>query len=385
VAQPPVINNSFSTEFQLNDDAVEGKYTIKIGAKELTAPVDFAFIVSKAGGSNSGGGSSSGGGAFPAAEAVTSTTGSAAVIPSAGGTIGLGSEVTIILPAGALTGSGAVEIKVKKVTTPPAAPTGFRLAGGVYEFSVGGKDSYSFARSVTIKLSFGPSVIGADEVPVIQYYDQNQEQWVNLGGDISGDIMTAQVNHFTKFTVMAAKKTEAQDTLFIKDIVGHWAFNSIKKLVALGAANGYPDGSFKPNNNITRAEFAAMLVKAFKLENKAGKTFADTMSHWAKDSIATAAANGMVNGYDASSFGPDDLITREQMAVMVVNAAKLPPAPGETRFADSGGISGWAREAMATATGSGIIKGYPDNTIRPKNSATRGEAVTVIVNALSQK
>lgn len=108
------------------------------------------------------------------------------------------------------------------------------------------------------------------------------------------------------------------------------------------------------------------------------------MSHWAKDSIA-AAANGIINGYDAATFGSDDLITREQMAVMVVNAAKLAPAPEETRFTDSGGISGWAREAMAAVTGSGIIKGYPDNTIRPRNSATRGEAVTVIVNALNQK
>jgi len=261
VSQPFVINNAFSTEFQLNDDALEGKYTIRIGAEGLAAPVDFTFWVSKDSGSSSGGSGNSGGGskgsgASAASEAVPSSTGSAAA---------------------------------------------------------------------------------------------------------------------------------AQDTSFIKDVAGHWAFDNIKNLIALGAVNGYPDGSFKPDNNITRAEFAAILVKAFKLENKGGKTFADTMSHWAKDFIAAAAANGIINGYDAATFGPDDLITREQMAVMVANATKLAPAPEETRFADSGLISGWAREAMAAATGSGIIKGYPDNTVRPQNSATRGEAVTVIVNALSQK
>jgi hypothetical protein len=70
------------------------------------------------------------------------------------------------------------------------------------------------------------------------------------------------------------------------------------------------------------------------------------------------------------------------MAVMVVKAAKLTPAAVELSFTDSAGISEWAREAMTTAVANGIINGYPDNTVRPQGSATRAEAVTVIVNAL---
>ncbi len=169
----------------------------------------------------------------------------------------------------------------------------------------------------------------------------------------------------------------------LTDIKNHWAQKNIEELVASGAVAGYSSGAFKPDNTITRAEFATVLVKAFQLENKGGKTFLDTAAHWAKDYIATAAANGVVNGYDAATFGPDDLITREQMAVMIIKAAKLVPTAEEIQFVDSGSISGWARAAMATTTTNGIMKGYPDNTVHPQGSATRAEAVTVIVNALN--
>jgi len=125
-------------------------------------------------------------------------------------------------------------------------------------------------------------------------------------------------------------------------------------------------------------------VKAFKLEGNGGKTFTDTTAHWARDYIATAATNGLVNGYPDGTFGPDDLITREQMAVMIVKAAKLAPVAEAPQFADSGSISPWAREAVATATENGIMRGYPDNTVRPGGSATRAEAVTVIINALNK-
>ncbi|TEB08062.1 Endo-1,4-beta-xylanase A precursor [Pelotomaculum schinkii] len=351
------------------------------GSTSISKIVSIELVSSNSTGSSGGGGSSS--------QAVTSTTGRATVKPGAGGKISLGSEATIKVPANALTGSSAVEVKVQKVTTPPAVPAGFKLAGSVYEFSVDGKNSYNFNKDVVITLSFDPSALAPGEKPEIFYYDEASGQWVSLGGTVSGNTVTVQVDHFTKFAVMIAGKAEAvpsgQVPAALKDITGHWAMDNINQLVALGAISGYPDGTFKPDNSITRAEFAAVLVKAFKLENKGGGVFADTAAHWAKDYIAAAAANGVVNGYDSGTFGPDDLITREQMAVMIVKAAKLPAVAGEPQFADNGSISGWAREAIAAATESGIMKGYPDNTVKPLGNATRAEAVTVIVNALEYK
>ncbi len=319
-------------------------------------------------------------------QAVTSATGAATVTPSAGGTVSLGSEAAVEVPANALAGTGAVEIKVRKVTTSPAVPAGFKLAGSVYEFSVGGKNSYNFNRNVTIKLSFDPGALSADETAAIYYYDETLDQWVNIGGTVSGNTVTVQVNHFTKFAVMTVKKEETEPTgttaSTLNDITGHWAMNNINKMVALGSISGYPDGSFKPDKTVSRAEFATVLVKAFQLSSQTGKAFADTAGHWAKDIIATAAYYGIVSGYDADTFGPDNPVTREQMAAMIMKAAGLTPVTEELTFFDSDSISGWARSSMAAAVKNGIINGYPDNTVRPQGNATRAEAVTVIMNAL---
>ncbi|MDD4237293.1 MAG: S-layer homology domain-containing protein [Desulfotomaculaceae bacterium] len=199
-------------------------------------------------------------------------------------------------------------------------------------------------------------------------------------GKYDSDIVT--FNYQVAGADPAPGTEEPQKTTGLNDVAGHWAQDNINKLVAQGCISGYPDGSFKPDSTITRAEFATVLVKAFKLENNAGKTFTDTAAHWAKDYVATAAANGLVNGYAGGTFGPDDLITREQVAVMIVKAAKLAPAAEAPQFADSDSISVWAVQAIAAATENEIMKGYSDNTVRPGGSATRAEAVTVIMNAL---
>ena len=315
---------------------------------------------------------------------VVSTTGKANVKPGAGGTVSLGSEATIDIPANALKATEKVEVKVEKVRDIPEVPADFRLVGKVYEFSVGGQSSYNFAKEVTITLSFDPSLLQPGETPAIYYYDENEKQWVKLGGTISGNSISVKVSHFTKFAVMAELEAVPviTDKYKLIDITGHWAENNIKELVAIGVISGYPDGSFKPDNNITRAEFASILVKAFELKSQSGKVFADTVGHWAQDAIATAAHYGIVSGYDTNTFGPDDTITREQMAVMIVNATNLTPAQVELPFIDSNSISAWAREAMATAVNNGIINGYPDNTVRPQGNASRAEAVTVIMNVL---
>ena len=176
--------------------------------------------------------------------------------------------------------------------------------------------------------------------------------------------------------------SEVEPLVSLADINGNWAEASIIKLVALGAIQGYPDGSFKPNNNISRAEFVTVLVKALKLAPASGKVFNDTLNHWAKDYIATATANGIINGYSETLVGPDDPITREQMAVMIVQAAKLSKNSSVKTFTDSDAISDWAKDAISIASENNIITGYADNTFKPGNNASRAEAVTLIVRVL---
>jgi len=164
----------------------------------------------------------------------------------------------------------------------------------------------------------------------------------------------------------------------LTDIAGHWAQSQIENLTAQNIIGGYPNGTFKPDQTITRAEFTVVLVKAFDLQANNGKDFTDTADHWAKSYIATASTCGIVSGYGNGSFGPNDLITREQMAVMVVNAAKLDTVATGKVFSDENVISDWAKSSVNTASSHKIISGYPDNSFQPQFSATRAEAMVVI-------
>ncbi|MCL6611589.1 MAG: S-layer homology domain-containing protein [Peptococcaceae bacterium] len=326
-------------------------------------------------------GSSDGsGGGSKASRTVHNTTGSAVVHPSAGGTVGLGGEASVTIPPGALQGNTGIKVTVRKVASPPPAPGGYTIVGA-YEFTVNDLDHYTFNIPVTLTFAFDPSMVPEGTTPAVYYH--NGSEWVLLTGtvDRNSNTITVTLDHFTVYAVMAKAPAQAPD---LKDIAGHWAQGGIEKLVSLGAVTGYRNGTFRPDNRITRAEFTVVLVKAFKIAPGPGRVFADTTGHWAGDFISAAAGSGIVQGYGDGRFGPDDPVTREQMAAMIVKAANLSPAPGDPAFADSGDISAWASVPVVTAVKNGIIKGYEDGTFRPGAYATRAEAVMMIVNALDK-
>ncbi len=166
------------------------------------------------------------------------------------------------------------------------------------------------------------------------------------------------------------------------DIKGHWAESQINEMINEGIVKGYPDGSFKPDGDISRAEFVSLIVKAFKLTKAKGKDFDDISNHWAKDAILTANAHGIVNGYSDTKFGPDNPITREQMAVMIVKVAHLTDNSKGKTFVDSHDISEWAKKAVAIASSNQLITGYPDNTFKPSGNTSRAEATAVLSKSL---
>ncbi len=333
----------------------------------------------------------SGGSSSPSGGGGTPTQGTS--VSAGGGTV-TESGVTIVVPAGAV--DEEIKVQVEKVTSVSGLtlPKNGQLVSQVVNLV---KDiSGNFNKPVTITMSFDKSKVDPDQYTVsIYWYDESSGKWVeldNVKADMTAGTVSGEVSHFTKFAVIAVKNQTIpslppvlKNDVTLKDIAGHWAEANIKSLVASGAISGYPDGTFRPDGNITRAEFATVLVKALGLKAQGGKVFKDTTGHWAKDFISTAAALGIVNGYPEGNFGPDDLITREQMAAMTVKAAGLTGTSRELTFADTKDISDWALEAISIATGKGIMKGYPGNTVRPGGNATRAEAVTVILNALNNK
>ncbi|NOU87684.1 hypothetical protein GC102_18170 [Paenibacillus sp. LMG 31460] len=317
-------------------------------------------------------------------------TNSATIAAANGGTVTL-NGATIEVPAGAMASN--IQVTVDKVNDTSILPeeNALQLVSEVYEIK---KDKVGdFSKPVVITLPFDKTKVDFTKSTAGVYWlNEQTHKWVPLDSpkvDEANGTASGSVSHFTKFAVLASDKAKiAQpqtNEADFADIKGHWSEANVRELVKLGAINGYADNTFKPNANITRAEFVTVIVKAFHLGAQEGKTFADTENHWAKSAIATAAAAGIVAGYNDNSFGPDDLITREQMAAIVVRAAKLAATDKSVNFPDSANISDWARTALATATAKGLINGYGDGTVKPKVNTTRAEAVTVILRALQAK
>ncbi|MDA8333721.1 MAG: S-layer homology domain-containing protein [Peptococcaceae bacterium] len=103
---------------------------------------------------------------------------------------------------------------------------------------------------------------------------------------------------------------------------------------------------------------------------------------WRQCYVSTAAVDGIVKGYDATHFGPNDLVTREQMMAMVVQAGKLAPVSGKLTFRDADQIDQWAGDDAFTGVTDGIVHEYHDGIFRPLNHATRAQAATAIAEIL---
>jgi hypothetical protein len=222
-----------------------------------------------------------------------------------------------------------------------------------------------------------------DSLGVFVVHSDGETQLITpaIVNDASGNPVAISFN-VDKFSTFAIVKLAPGQPAGLTDITGHWAKDNIEALVEMGAITGYANGTFQPDNNITRAEFATLLVKAYNLTVPPGKVFSDTRDHWAKSAIGIAYAHNIVSGYSDSEFRPDDNITREQMAVMIVRAEKTAIREGALTFADIDRIASWAKNAVLIANQTGIITGYPDNTFRPQGYATRAEAATVVLKAI---
>lgn len=173
----------------------------------------------------------------------------------------------------------------------------------------------------------------------------------------------------------------------------YWAYNVIGSLNSKGIVGGYPNGYFKPENNISRAEFIKILTRAMGLaEEKTGtELFTDVLSgEWYCGSINAAAKAGLSKGYESGEFRPNSFITRQEMAVMLVRAlgreSEAAASAGKnTAFADDEKIAPWAKGFVMVAVREKLVSGYPNNTFRPDNFATRAEACAMVNNFLGKK
>jgi len=174
------------------------------------------------------------------------------------------------------------------------------------------------------------------------------------------------------------------DTSEAKDFEGHWAQTTIQKWIDESKISGYPDGSFKPDANITRAEFVKLVNGLIDFDTKGNIAFNDVKTgDWYYDVISIANEIGYISGYSDEQFGPNDNITREQAAAILSRIQYLGEnASAADKFVDSSKISSWALGAVGAASEVGFINGYDDGGFKPLNNLTRAEAVTMLDNVL---
>jgi hypothetical protein len=166
------------------------------------------------------------------------------------------------------------------------------------------------------------------------------------------------------------------------DILEHWVSEYINMIVERGIILGYPDRTFKPDNKVTRGEFASMIIRTFDIDPIEGSLFDDTLDNWAESSINGAVGEGIITGYEDNTFRPNAPITREEMAVMISRALNIDEEVVEEYFDDIDTASPWAQLSISRLGNRKILTGFPDGTFRPKDTLTRAEAVKVIYEIL---
>lgn len=179
------------------------------------------------------------------------------------------------------------------------------------------------------------------------------------------------------------------DTAF-SDMKGHWASEAVHDLASRLVVNGVSSARYEPSRSMTRAELAALMVRAFGLKPDTGVSspFADVKAaDWYNDVVQTATAYGLMTGYSGNRFGPQDAMTREQVMVMLIRAYEMAghtaPAVSSAAsslegYTDASTLSDWAKDSAAQAVKLGLIQGKSATTLEPKAPVTRAEMATLV-------
>jgi hypothetical protein len=198
-----------------------------------------------------------------------------------------------------------------------------------------------------------------------------------------GDVATTDTN--------PAEGATTPPPLDISDVpADHWAYSFIKPMYDQGYLPDLPSGQFQPDSELTRAELAALLDKAFELEasDAPPQAFVDVPdNYWASESIAKAVAGGYMSGYPENEFKPDQPVPRYQVVVVLSSGLNLAPSDNADvvlqQYIDTQTLPDWSKPQIAAATDAGLVVNHPSlDQLRPDAIATRAEITAMIHQAL---
>ena len=284
--------------------------------------------------------------------------------------------VVFSLPVAEFKGNTVVSV-TKENDSVATNVTKLPLASGVYSFSitVDGKTVDQFSNKVELQI---PLATAANEFLTIAKIVDGKLQI--LGGKVQGNAFKKSHNSLSSYVVVE-NKVSFNDV----ESVNAWAGKQIQVAAAKGIIEGKGEGSFDPKAQVTRAEFAKMLVKALELESTTAKNeFSDVADNsWAAEYVAAASSLGIINGVGNGKFDPNAEITRAQMAAMISRALKLTKTTEASddsvlnTFTDADAIPASLKSDISVAVNEGLIIGS-NGKFNPNGSATRAEAAVVI-------
>ncbi|MEO0488245.1 MAG: S-layer homology domain-containing protein [Cyanobacteria bacterium J06659_2] len=180
------------------------------------------------------------------------------------------------------------------------------------------------------------------------------------------------------------------ETSRFQDLVGHWAAPFVNAMIDRGVVQGFVDGDFRPNTQVTRAQFAALVIASFPNSAAAvtpdSNRFSDVVqTFWARDVIYQARDRGFISGYPDGTFRPDQPLTRVQALVAIANGLNIGQANGQALgiFRDRAQIPSYAVGAVAAATQRRLVVNYPDPlTLNPLAAISRAEVVAILYQSL---
>ena len=354
------------TAAALSQGMVTGKLAVANGAYR-TASLCFGALANHiVAVSSTIGGSVTGGGEYNGGETVTLTA-----VPDSG----------YRFAGWTVTGASVADLTAATITfTMPRVGNVTALASFVPVNSSGGTDISSESVSakagelVRVKLPAGKS-----ETEYLPCYTDNS-------GKLALVPISAVIDGYVTF--LAPKSGTYRFTsnpAAFSDTVNHWAAESIAFCAARELFKGVGGGRFSPDAPMTRAMFATVLYRIAGMPAVSGaNSFYDVAAgQWYTDAILWGQSTGIITGYGNGLFGTNDLVTREQMCVMLSRylqwaGYELPAVTAAKQFGDKAQISKWAADNVAFCQTRGLINGQPNNRFAPKANATRAENSTVL-------
>jgi hypothetical protein len=286
----------------------------------------------------------------------------------------------LVIPPNTFGPGGDVTVSVKPVKITGNLPGSLVAAGGAAGVLVTGGE---MRKKLTLILAGDPGMV-EDVTGLFIYRIDENGSYTCEGGTLEDGNVKVNLNHFSQYAVLEFKNP-------FQDITGHWAGRDILFITARGIAKGVASNAFEPDREVTRAEFAALLLRALGLEeHRPGQaTFEDVdPGAWYYGAVEAVYQEGLVSGAGSGRFEPGRTITRQEMAaimsrVLTKTGADITMAEEEkgvllSRLNDAPSISPWALEAVAVAVKSGLMQGNPDGAFVPASRVTRAQAAAII-------